>query len=109
MVCQDQDKCDWFARSALTLTAWEGSRFKLVEMDALPVCKRVTDWFLGPPEDTETLFQHLRRLNQGLEPKQWRVYECKEEPNGVCLVLSIDQSSVAALEEREWKAFSGMG
>jgi hypothetical protein len=44
-----------------------------------------------------------------LETKQWRVYERKEELNGVRLVLSIDQSSVAVLEKREWKAFSRMG
>jgi hypothetical protein len=109
MVCQERETCDWFAASVPTLTAWEGSRFKVVEMDALPVFKRVTAWFPGPPEDTETLFQRLRRLNRGLEPRQWRVYERKEEPNGVRLVLSIDQGSVAALEERGWKAFSGMG
>jgi hypothetical protein len=102
MVCQDQDTCDRFARLAPTLMAWEGSRFKVVEMDALPVFKRVTAWFPGPPEDTETLFQRFRRLNRGLEPKQWRVYERKEKPHGVRLVL-------AALAEREWKAFSGMG
>jgi hypothetical protein len=108
MVCQDQETCDWFARLVPTLTAWKGSTVKVVEMDALPIFKRVTAWFPGPPEDTETLFKHLRRLNQGLEPKQWQVYE-HEEPHGVHLVLSIDQSSVAVLEGREWKAFSGMG
>jgi hypothetical protein len=51
MVCQDQEACDWFARSAPTLTALEGSRFKVVEMDALSIFKRVTAWFPGPPED----------------------------------------------------------
>jgi hypothetical protein len=81
----------------------------VVEMDALPVFKRVTAWFPGPLEDMEMLFQCLRRLNRGLEPRHWRVYERKEEPHGVRLVLSIDQTSVALLEEREWKAFSGMG
>jgi hypothetical protein len=109
MVCQDREICDWFAGSAPTLTAWEGSKFKVVEMDALPVFKRVTAWFPGPPEDTETLFQRLCRLNRGLEPRQWWVYERKEEPNGVRLVLSIDQASVNALEERGWKAFRCMG
>jgi hypothetical protein len=106
MVCQDQETCDWFARSAPTLTAWEGSRFKLVEMDALPIFKRITAWFPGPPDDTETLFMRLRRLNQSLKPKQWRVYKHKEH-HRVRLVLSIDQSLVTTLEE--WKAFSIMG
>jgi hypothetical protein len=48
-------------------------------------------------------------MNRGLEPRQWQVYERKEEANGVRLVLSIDQTSVAMLEERKWKVFSGMG
>jgi hypothetical protein len=50
----------------------------------------VVGWFPGPVEDTERLFERLRRLNRGLETKQWRVYERKEEPRGVRLVLSID-------------------
>jgi hypothetical protein len=48
-------------------------------------------------------------LNQDLQTKQWQIYERKEEPNGVRLVLSIDQTSVATLEKMQWKAFSGMG
>jgi hypothetical protein len=90
MVYQDQETCDWLARLVPTLTAWEGSRLKMVGLDALPTFKRVAAWFPGPVEDTETLFQCLRRLNQGLETGQWRIYERKEEPIEVRLVLSID-------------------
>jgi hypothetical protein len=36
MVCQDQDTCDWLARLVPTLVAWEGSRFKIVGLEALP-------------------------------------------------------------------------
>jgi hypothetical protein len=67
-------------------------------MDALPIFKRVSAWFPGPSEATETLHQCHRQLNQGLDPRQWRIYECKEKPNGVRLVLSIDQASVTTLE-----------
>jgi hypothetical protein len=66
MMCQDQDTCDRFARLAPTLMAWEGSKFKVVEMDALPVFKRVTAWFSGPPDDTETLFRRLSSAEPGL-------------------------------------------
>ena len=55
-------------------------------------------WFLGPAEYKEPYFQRLRRLNQGLNTSQWRVYERKEEPKTARLVLSIDSSSIAALE-----------
>jgi hypothetical protein len=51
-------------------------------------------------------FRRLRRLNRGLETVNWRVYERREESNGVQLVLSIDQDSVAMLECLQWKRFS---
>jgi hypothetical protein len=79
------------------MVAWEGSRLKVVGMDALPTYKRVVAWFPGPVEDTEQLLLRLRRLNRGLDTGNWRVYERKEEPNGVRLVLSIDTASVTVL------------
>jgi len=50
----------------------------------------------------------LRRLNRRLDTRHWRVYERKEEPKGVRLVLSID-TSVAALEGLSWRSLSGVG
>jgi hypothetical protein len=88
---------------------WEGSRIKMVGLDALPTYKRVVAWFLGPMEDRKRYFLRLRRLNQGLDTGHWRVYERKEEPNGVCLVLSIDTGSVVALEGMGCRPFSGIG
>ena len=44
----------------------------------------------GPVEDTEWYLLWLHRLNRGMDTRHWRVYERKEEPNGVRLVLSID-------------------
>jgi hypothetical protein len=109
MVCQNQETIDWLARLVPTLTVLNGSRLKVVDMKTLPAYKRVAAWFPGPVEDTETLFQRLRRLNRGLETWQWRTYERKEEPSGVRLVLSIDQESFVALERMEWRPFSGVG
>jgi hypothetical protein len=37
------------------------------------------------------------------------MYEHREEPNGVQLVLSIDQASVTSLDRMEWRPFSGVG
>jgi hypothetical protein len=49
------------------MAAWEGSRLKVVGMDALPTYKRVVAWFPGPVEDTEQLLLPLRRLIRGLD------------------------------------------
>jgi hypothetical protein len=90
------------------MKAWKGSRLKMVGRDVLPTYKRVVAWFQGLPEDAECLFQQLRRLNQGLNTCQWRMYECSKEPNGVCLAISIDSLSAAALEEMKWCPFRAM-
>ena len=109
MVCQDKETRDWLASKVPTLTAWEGCRLKMVGLDALSTYKRVVAWFPGPVEDTGRYFQRLCRLNQGLDTSHWRVYERKEEHNGVRLVLSIDTTSVMVLERMGWRPFSGVG
>jgi hypothetical protein len=106
MICQDKETRDWLASEVPTLTAWEGCRLKVVGLDALSAYKRVVAWFPGPVEDTGCYFQRLRRLNQGLDTSHWRVYERKEEPNGVRHVLRVDTT---VLERMGWRPFSGMG
>lgn len=66
-------------------------------------------WFLGPVEGTEKYLLRLRRLNLGLETRNWRVYEREEEPNGVRLVLSIDTAFVTVLQGLRWRPFSVEG
>jgi hypothetical protein len=109
MVCHRELTKDWLAANVPTLVAWEGSRLKMVGLDALPSHKRVVAWFPGPVEDTEQYFLQLCRLNRRLDTRHWRVYECKEEPNGVHLVSSIDTASIATLEGMGWRPFSGVG
>ena len=109
MVCQDESTKDWLAARVPSFVAWEGSRLKLVGLDALPTYKRVVAWFLGSAEDAERYLLRLRRLNQGLDTRHWRVYERKEEPSGVRLVLSIDTASVTMLERLKWRPFSSVG
>jgi hypothetical protein len=94
MVCHDESTKEWLAAKAPSMVAWEGSRLKVVGLDALPSYKRVDAWFPGPMEAMERYLLWLRRLNRGLDTGNWRVYECKGEPNGVRLVLSIDTTSM---------------
>jgi hypothetical protein len=98
MVCQDQETCDWLSGSVPNMMAWEGSKFKVVGLEASPTFKRVAAWIPGSVEDTDTFLRRLRRLNRGLETAHWRIYERREEFNGVRLELSIYQDSVATLE-----------
>jgi hypothetical protein len=80
-----------------------------MDLDALPTYKRVAVLFLGPVVDMEQYLLRLRRLNRGLDTGHWRVYECKEEPKRVRLVLSIDTVSITMLEGLKWRSFSGVG
>jgi hypothetical protein len=109
VVCLNEERKDLLGREVSKMNVGEGSKLRIVGLEALPTYKRVVAWFLGPGEDTERLFQRLRRLNRGLDTSQWRVYERKEEPKGVCVVLSIDSQSVTTLEGLKWSPFSGVG
>jgi hypothetical protein len=99
---------DWLAARVPTLVAWEGSRLKIVGLDALSTYKRVVAWFPGPT-DTERYLLWLWRLNQGLDTRYWRLYERKEESNEVRLVLRIDTASIAKPKGLRWRPFSGVG
>ena len=94
---------------APTLLTGEGSRLKIVSLDALPTYRRVVAWFPGPAEDAERYLLWLRRLSQGLDTRQWRVYEYREKSKGVRLVLSIDAASVSVLEKLRWRPYSDVG
>jgi hypothetical protein len=108
LVCHDEQTKHWLTTTAPTMGAWEGSKLKAVEMDPLLAYKRVAAWFPGPAENTERYFSWLWRLNRGLDTGNWRVYERREEPHGVHLVLSIDAASVTVLEGLDWRPFSGV-
>jgi len=96
VVCQDEEIRDRLASHIPTLRAWEDSRLKMVGLDALPTYKRVAAWFPGSVEDTGHYLQQLRRLNRGEDTDKWKVYEHREEPSGVSLVLSVDSKSISA-------------
>ena len=48
MVCHDEQTKDWLVDRVPTLLTGEGSRLKLVGLDALPTYRRVVTWFPGP-------------------------------------------------------------
>jgi hypothetical protein len=105
MACHDEMTKDWLVAKTPIMEAWEGSRLKVVELDTLLTYKRVVAWFPGPVEDAEWYCSRLRRLNRGLDTGNWRLYERREEPHGVRLVLSINSTSVTVLERLRWKPF----
>ena len=48
MVCQDEPIVDWLTSKVPTLEAWEGSRLKVVGLDALPTFKKGRPGFRAP-------------------------------------------------------------
>ena len=109
MVCHDEATKYWLAASVPTLSAWEGSRLKLVVLDALPTYRRVVACFPGRAEDVERYLLRLRRVNQGLDTGKWRVCGRREESNGVRLDLSIESASVKVQEGMKLRRFTGVG
>jgi len=108
MVCHDELTKDCLAARVPTLVAWEDSRLRLVGLDAFPTYTRVVACFPVPEENAELYLLRLRRLNQGLHTRHWRVYERREESNGIRLVLSIDAASGSVFERLSWRPFSGV-
>jgi len=80
-----------------------------VGLDALSTYRTVVAWFPGPAEDAERYLLRLHRLNQVLDTRYWRIYERREESNGVRLVLSIDAASVSGFEGLKWRPYRGVG
>jgi uncharacterized protein (UPF0254 family) len=109
MVCHDESTKDGLAARVPTLAAWEGLRLKLVGLDALPIYRSVVAWFPGPALVGERYLLRLRKPNQDLETKYWKVYERREESSGIRLVLIIDAASDKVLEGLKWRIFSGVG
>jgi hypothetical protein len=85
LVCHDEATKQWLTTTAPVMGAWEGSKLKAVDMDALLTYRRVASWFPGPVEETERYFSRLHRLNRGLDTGNWRVYERREETHGSAL------------------------
>jgi hypothetical protein len=108
MVCHDEQTKDWLAARVPTLAAWEGSTLTTMGLEGLPTYKTILAWFPGPVEDTERYLLRLHKLNRDLGTGHWRVYERREEANGVRLVLSINIAYVAVLEGLKWRPFSGV-
>jgi hypothetical protein len=44
----------------------------------------------------------------GLDTGNWEVYERREKPHWVRLVLSIDAESITVFEGLDWRPFSGV-
>jgi hypothetical protein len=109
VVCLDEETKEWLGRELPKMNVREGSKLRMVGLEALPTYKRVVAWFPGPRKDMERLFQRLRRLSRGLDASQWRVPESKEKPKGVRLVLSIDSEYVTRREGLKWRPFRVVG
>jgi hypothetical protein len=107
-MCLDEGNGGWLVKNVPALRDWQGSRLKIVGLDALPKYRRVVAWFPGPVEGTELYQQRLRRLNRGLNTDNWKAYELMEESNGVRLVFRIDSTCITALKRLRWLTFSGV-
>jgi hypothetical protein len=101
MVCHDEQPRNGLLLRHLLWWLGRTPGSKLLAWMLLPPMREWWPGFRAP--------WRLRRLNQGLDMGNWRVYKHKEEPNGVCPVLSIDTASVTLLEGLLWRLFSGVG
>jgi hypothetical protein len=69
-------------REVPKLNVGEDSKLRIVGLEALPTYKRAVVWFPGPWEDTDHLFQQLRRLNWGWTPASEGCMSARRNPVG---------------------------
>ena len=67
MVCYDEMTKDCLTTRVPTVVAWEGSRLRIVSLDALPTYKSAVVWFPGPAEDAKLYLLRLRKTEPSPE------------------------------------------
>jgi hypothetical protein len=85
------------------MNVWNGSKPRMVVLEALTTYKRVVAWFRTPWRIRSACFSGSVNIHWGLDT---RVYERKEELSVVRLVISIDYTTIEGLK---WRPFSGVG
>jgi hypothetical protein len=107
--CADQTTSDWLRRVAPTWD-WEGKRLEAIPVSELPKLARhrlfVPD-LPGIETSVESVLTLLRGQNQGLLTERWSVFSSRRSGPGVLVNLGIDEESLQALRELNFRPYYG--
>ncbi|KAJ8945164.1 hypothetical protein NQ318_001629 [Aromia moschata] len=96
---------DWLLRSLNNIRPWSDVRLVALDPQTLRL-RRALVWVPGkkPLPDKDTL-SVLEKQNPGLACSKWKIWSRKEEPQGLGLVVGIDEKSIPTLERLDFQPY----
>ncbi|KAJ8961489.1 hypothetical protein NQ318_014737 [Aromia moschata] len=96
---------DWLFRSLNDIRPWSDVRLVALDPQTLRL-RRALVWVPGKKQlpDKNTL-SVLEKQNPGLACSKWKVWSRKEEPQGLGLVVGIDEKSIPTLERLDFQPY----
>lgn len=113
ITCADEESQKWLEDASKHLQPWEGATVRFLRAKDLPkphVCVAYL------PDDTpdqrlspETALLRLRRMNHGLNTREWIVLHREDSGPGQTWTFAIDDTSMVTLRGLEFRPYFGFG
>lgn len=112
ITCADQVSATWLESTYKDLQLWEGARLKVVQGEDIPKPHIYVAYI--PDEDqgrltSESVLLRLRKMNHGLNTREWKILHREESGPGQVWTFSVDDRSRLALDGLNNRPFFGFG
>lgn len=95
---------NWLMERVSSLQVWEGACLKAVPATQVPKLKKVLLWLPGKRKlQSQELLRRIEKLNPSLNTQEWRIYSRHEETHGIRLLIGIDELSLSAIKNMNFK------
>lgn len=112
ITCADGTSVSWLESVVTRLQPWDGARLKFVQGQDLPkphVCVAYIPDDAGKRLTSEVVLNRLRKMNHGLNTREWTVLHRVEAGPGQTWTFSVDEASMDTLKGLEFRPFCGFG
>ena len=106
VTASDRHSRDWILEMAVSAHPLPEHELEAIELSKIVRLQRAMLWIQGkwtPP--LPMVFKRLEVQNPGLNTRHWRVYDRKDEPKGLRLVLGVDEASVEVLRGLNFRPY----
>lgn len=109
MKCTDVRTRQWLEKAVTSLkNLWRGANIVVINYNDLPKPHKVNAWFPGCDKPTSQLLRMLEALNEGIDTASWSVIRRKATDKGTTLRLGIDDDSLQAIRNKNFKLYFGV-
>lgn len=107
-VCLDKFSVDFLEKLTNGIKLpWDNVRLQMVGKDGIPKLRKVTVEVKGPPKPIPAILSQIKQQNN-LPTELWTVYNSIENPQGLYMVLGIDQDSFDRIKEAKGEVWYRM-